>query len=266
MLTSARPAGQARRARPAARCPTPPTTRTCRRRCRSASSCRWSPASGCSALCTAAPPTGPGLALGTRQGVVKRVNPEVLGQGRLGGDPLEDGDEVVGAVELATGDGDALLHHLRRPAAALRRRRRSGPRAAPAAASPASGSPPASGVVWFGAVDPDAPEGSVVVTVVRLVDRAARHRARRGQGDAVRGVPRQGPRHRRRALPPLPQGRGHPGLRLGRHRARPGPRRPAARRSTCPRPTGRRDGSGVPGSQPIAACAGPVAARLGVQG
>jgi DNA gyrase subunit A len=37
-----------------------------------------------------------------------------------------------------------------------------------------------------------------------------------------------------------------------------------------PEATGRRDGSGVPGSQPIAACAGPVAARVapadGVQG
>jgi DNA gyrase subunit A len=37
-----------------------------------------------------------------------------------------------------------------------------------------------------------------------------------------------------------------------------------------PEATGRRDGSGVPGTQPIAACAGPVAARLqrfaGVQG
>ena len=30
-----------------------------------------------------------------------------------------------------------------------------------------------------------------------------------------------------------------------------------------PAATGRRDGSGVPGSQPIAACAGPLAAALG---
>ena len=30
---------------------------------------------------------GPGLALGTRNGIVKRVNPEVLGQRRVGGDP-----------------------------------------------------------------------------------------------------------------------------------------------------------------------------------
>ena len=34
---------------------------------------------------------GPGLALGTRQGVVKRVNPEVLGQDRLGGDRPQGG-------------------------------------------------------------------------------------------------------------------------------------------------------------------------------
>ena len=33
-----------------------------------------------------------------------------------------------------------------------------------------------------------------------------------------------------------------------------------------PEANGRRDGSGVPASQPIAACAGPVAARVGVTG
>ena len=98
----------------------------------------------------------------------------------------------------------------------------------------------------------------VVVTVSGLVDRAARHRGRRGQGHAVRGVPRQGPRHRRRALPPVPQGRGHPGVRLGRAAGRP---RAAARQRRAGRParrpTGRRDGSGVPASQPIVAAAGP---------
>ncbi len=47
---------------------------------------------------------GPGLALGTRQGVVKRVNPEVLSNRDdwevIG---LKDGDEVVGATDLVTG-------------------------------------------------------------------------------------------------------------------------------------------------------------------
>ena len=47
----------------------------------------------------------------------------------------------------------------------------------------------------------------------------------------------------------------------GPARRPPGPRPPAAPRSTCPRPTGRRDGSGTPGSQPIAACAGPGRGR-----
>ncbi|MBO0842770.1 MAG: DNA topoisomerase IV subunit A, partial [Nocardioides sp.] len=62
---------------------------------------------------------GPGIALGTRTGVVKRVNPEVL----LNKDEwdvinLADGDEVVGAVELRTGEeslcfitSDAQLLH-----------------------------------------------------------------------------------------------------------------------------------------------------------
>ena len=99
----------------------------------------------------------------------------------------------------------------------------SGRRAAPAAAWPASGSTAGERVAWFGALDPAT---AVVVTASGSGDRAARHRAGRGQGHAVQRVPRQGPRHRRRALPPVPQGRGHPGLRLGRGRA--GPRRGAS--------------------------------------
>ena len=56
--------------------------------------------------------------------------------------------------------------------------------------------------------------------------------------------PRQGPRHRRRALPPLPQGRGHPRARLGRRHAGPRRRRPTAWPSSCPagRPAARRLG------------------------
>ena len=48
----------------------------------------------------------------------------------------------------------------------------------------------------------------------------------------------------------------------GRGRVRPGPPRPAVRPSTCPRPTGRRDGSGIPAPQPIAAVSSPVAAQV----
>ena len=80
---------------------------------------------------------------------------------------------MVGAVELATGDetlcfitSDAQLLHF--GAAACARR------AAPAAAWPASGSPPASR--WPSSARSTRPT-PVVVTVVRLVDRAAGHRA-----------------------------------------------------------------------------------------
>ena len=83
---------------------------------------------------------GPGLALGTRQGVVKRVNPEVLtnrDEWEVIG--LRDDDEVVGAVDLQTGTetlcfitSDAQLLHFarRRRAPAGSRGRRHGRRPA----------------------------------------------------------------------------------------------------------------------------------------
>ena len=135
----------------------------------------------------------PGSRSAPAQGVVKRVNPEVLGN-RDAWEVirLADGDEVVGAVELRTGDEELLLRHLRRPAAALPGRRRSARRAGPAAASPASGSPPAQRVVFFGAFDARRRRGRG--HRLRARHRAAGHRAGRGQGHPVRGVPRQGPR------------------------------------------------------------------------
>ncbi len=45
-------------------------------------------------------PEGPGLAVGTRRGVVKRVNPEIIGKDFWDIIRLEDNDEVVAAVEL----------------------------------------------------------------------------------------------------------------------------------------------------------------------
>ena len=80
-----------------------------------------------------------GLALGTADGVVKRVNPEVLGKDSWEVIRLEAGDRVVGAVELTSltdelvfVSSDAQLLHFPRPV--------SGPRVAPAAAWPGSSS------------------------------------------------------------------------------------------------------------------------------
>ncbi|MGI8947729.1 MAG: DNA gyrase/topoisomerase IV subunit A [Ornithinimicrobium sp.] len=53
---------------------------------------------------------GPGLALGTAQGVVKRVNPDVPGNREaFEVMALRDGDHVVGALELTTGAEDLVF-------------------------------------------------------------------------------------------------------------------------------------------------------------
>ena len=102
-----------------------------------------------------------GWALGTRRGVVKRVNPEVIGKEAWDIIRLEDGDEVVGAVELVhdlvefvfvTSDGQLL----RFPAAGVRPQGRSGGGMAGIKLSPGAR------VVFFGAT-PTA--DSSVVTV-----------------------------------------------------------------------------------------------------
>ncbi len=192
---------------------------------------------------------GPGLALGTRQGVVKRVNPELLNRDDWEVISLKDGDEVVGAVELGTGEetlcfvsGQAQLLHF--SASAVRPQGRSG--GGMAGIKLGAGDH----VVFFGA------DRRRVVRrgdVVRLVHRAARHRTGRGEGDALRRVPRQGPRDRRRPLPPLPPGRGRPGLRLGRPRA--GPRGRQQRRPGRPprghRPSRRVGGPGEPAARRV---------------
>ncbi len=72
-----------------------------------------------------------GWAFGTRRGVVKRTNPELLSKDAWELIRLDDGDEVVGAVELADDSGslcfissDAQLLHF--PAASVRAQGRSG--------------------------------------------------------------------------------------------------------------------------------------------
>ena len=204
---------------------------------------------------------GPGLALGTRQGTVKRVNPEVLGKDEWEVIRLADGDEVVGAVELATGTetlcfitSDAQLLHF--GAESVRPQGRSG--------GGIAGIRVTSGerVIWFGAIDPTAPEGSVVVTAS-------------GSSTALPGTEPGAVKVTPFGEYP-PKGRATGGVRCHRFLkgedalvfawAGTAPARAAAASGApveLPPATGRRDGSGVPGSQPLAACAGPVADRVG---
>lgn len=207
-------------------------------------------------------PDSPGLALGTLNGVVKRVNPEVLankdGWEVIG---LKDGDEVIGAVELATGreelcfvTSDAQLLHF--GAEVVRPQGRAG--GGMAGVRLAAGAR----VVWFGAFDS---EDAVVVTA------SGSSAALPGtEAGAVKVTPfTEYPR----------KGRGTGGVRCHRFRAGedalvfawagPAPARAAAASGApvdLPEATGRRDGSGVPGAQPIAGCAGPLASLLGPSG
>ena len=202
---------------------------------------------------------GPGLALGTRLGVVKRVNPEVLSnKDAWEVIRLNDGDEVVGAVPLTTGDealcfvtGDAQLLHF--PSSAVRPQGRSGGGMAGVRLAPNPR------VVFFGAFTPG--DDTVVVTAS-------------GSSSALPGTEAG-------AVKVTPwseypgKGRGTGGVRC--HRvlkgedtlvlagAGNGPARAAAASGApveLPEPIGRRDGSGVAGSQPILAVAGPVAGLL----
>jgi DNA gyrase subunit A len=200
---------------------------------------------------------GPGLALGTRTGIVKRVNPEVLGKDEWEVIRLDDGDEVVGATELATGTEtlcfittDAQLLHF--SADSVRPQGRSG--------GGIAGIRVAAGhqVAWFGALDP---ADAVVVTAS-------------GSSTALPGTEPGAVK-----VTPFSEypgkGRATGGVRC--HRFLKGedvlvtawagdvPARAAAASGApvdLPEPLGKRDGSGTPGSQPIAAVAGPVGARL----
>jgi DNA gyrase subunit A len=200
---------------------------------------------------------GPGLALGTRQGIVKRVNPEVLAREEWEVISLRDADEVVGAVELSTASQtlcfittDAQL--LQFAADTVRPQGRAGGGIAGVRVNPREQ------VAWFGSVDPAA---SVVVTAS-------------GSSTALPGTEPGAVKVAPFSEYPA-KGRGTGGVRC--HRFLKGedtvvfawagvaPARAAAASGApieLPEATGRRDGSGAPGSQPIHACAGPAAARL----
>ncbi|MFI6594853.1 DNA topoisomerase (ATP-hydrolyzing) subunit A [Nonomuraea sp. NPDC050536] len=108
-------------------------------------------------------PDGPGLAVGTAQGVVKRVVPEYPGnRDDFEVITLKDGDRVVGAVELESEDHDLVFissdaQLLRYPASQVR------PQGRPAGGMAGIRLDGDASVVWFGVVDPARP--AQVVTV-----------------------------------------------------------------------------------------------------
>ncbi|GAA2099908.1 DNA gyrase/topoisomerase IV subunit A [Nocardioides furvisabuli] len=203
---------------------------------------------------------GPGLALGTRDGIVKRVNPEVLNRDEWEVIGLKEGDEVVGAVELVTGEeelcfisSDAQLLHF--PASGVRPQGRSG--GGMAGIKLGAGQH----VAFFGAFDPT---DAVVVTA------SGSSTALPGtEAGAVKVTP----------FTEYPgKGRATGGVRSHRFLkgedtlvtawAGPGPARAAASSGApvdLPEANGRRDGSGVPAPQPIATVASPVALQVAAQ-
>ncbi len=216
----------------------------------------------------AADADGAGLALGTAQGVVKRVTPDYpQNSADFEVITLKDGDRVVGAVQLTDEDqeltfitSDAQL--LRFAASAVRPQGRAAGGMAGIRLSPRAS------VIWFGAVDPaagvqaaasDGPaSGPVVVTVA-------------GAAGALPGTTAATVKVTPFAEFP-PKGRATGGVRC--HRllkgqdvlvlawAGPGPARGATAAGTpveLPPPVGRRDGSGERVRHPLAAIGGTVA-------
>ncbi len=197
--------------------------------------------------------SSPGLALGTANGVVKRVNPEVLGKDSWDVIRLDPGDRVVGAVELSDAEAeltfitsDAQLLHF--AAGSVRPQGRSGGGMAGVKLSPGAR------VVFFGAV---AADGAVVVTVS-------------GTSTALPGTDPGSVK-----VTPLSEypakGRATGGVRCHRFLkgedtvllgwAGPEPAHAAASSGApvdLPPAEGRRDGSGTPAGQPIVAVSSPL--------
>jgi len=191
-----------------------------------------------------------GLALGTKAGVVKRVNPEVLSKDAWEIIRLDDGDEVVGALELTSEDveltfisTDAQLLHF--PAAGVRPQGRAG---GGVAGIKLAGS---AQVLWFGAV----PVNEAVVATIS------------GSSDSLPGTESGSVKITPFAEYPG-KGRATGGVRCHRFLkgedvlilawAGQSPAVAAAASGSpveLPPATGRRDGSGTPAVQPIAAIA-----------
>jgi len=223
---------------------------------------------GLAAADSTGPGAGAGLAVGTATGVVKRVAPdypqnaadfEVIA--------LKDGDRVVGAVQLTDESHDLVFitsdaQLLRFGAAAVRPQGRSatgmaGIRLAPRAS-----------VVWFGAVDPAGTTADAGAVADQVYDPVVVTVA--GSAGALPGTSAMTAKVTPYADYP-PKGRATGGVRCHRFLkgedalvlawAGPGPARGATEAGTpvdLPPPDGRRDGSGVRVSHPLAALGGPA--------
>jgi DNA gyrase subunit A len=204
-----------------------------------------------------------GVALGTAHGVVKRVLPDHPA-GRADWDliGLKDDDEVVGAVELRTGDeelcfisSDAQLLHF--GAAAVR------PQGRPAGGMAGIKLAAGAQVVWFGAVDSIGSSDSVGSGAAVVVTVAGSSGALPGtEPGSVKVTPWSEYPGKGRATGGVRCHRflrGEDTLILGWAGASPA-RASAANGSPLelPAATGRRDGSGVPAAAPISAVAAPA--------
>ncbi|MFG1750368.1 DNA gyrase/topoisomerase IV subunit A [Streptosporangium sandarakinum] len=205
-------------------------------------------------------PDGPGLALGTVQGVVKRVVPdypanrdefEVIG--------LKEGDRVVGAAELTSEDHDLVFitsdaQLLRYPATSVR------PQGRPAGGMAGIRLDGGASVIWFGVVDPT--RESRVVTIA-------------GSSTALPGTQVGGAKISDYAEYPT-KGRATGGVRAQRFLkgedvlllawAGPAPVRAASavgKPVPLPEELGRRDGSGLRLTHTVAAVGGPLGPTSG---
>jgi DNA gyrase subunit A len=200
---------------------------------------------------------GPGLALGTADGVVKRVAPDVPSSADSWSViRLEDGDRVVGAVELATGDEELVFvttdaQLLRFAASSVR------PQGRPAGGMAGIRLGDGQRVVFFGAVDAD--RDSVVVTAAGTTGalpgtssatvKVTPFSEYPGKGRATGGVRAQ--RFLKGEDVLLVAWVGPTPARASTPQGAPAPLPPI---------DPRRDGSGLPTSKPVAAVGGPIAA------
>ncbi|MER6827876.1 DNA topoisomerase IV subunit A [Streptosporangium sp. NPDC000563] len=208
-------------------------------------------------------PEGPGLALGTAQGVVKRVVPDYpANRDDFEVITLKEGDTVVGAVELESENHDLVFitseaQLLRYSASVVR------PQGRPAGGMAGVRLDGDAVVIWFGAVDPA--RESQVVTIA-------------GSSTALPGTQIGGAKISDFAEYP-PKGRGTGGVRVQRFLkgedilllawAGPGPARAVSavgKPVPLPEELGRRDGSGVRLTHTVSAVGGALGSAGGEEG